>query len=421
MADSAADGVEGSPGGGIDDGVVRPAPGRRGRVAVAAAVVLLLVVLAARGTGGGPAEEVLSLPATGSVRPELLANGTPVFVVHTAPVEVGNAPTVDVMQAFTTELADPVTELVGWCAASQQMVAGHHGPLYDFRGRRMPAAVDGRLPAGVVRADLTALDDLVHRASAPIQGRIAEGEPLQVGGTQPLQPWQVQQRPKLDPVVPPEACRVGAADNPVVDHGFLAGTVDPGQTGWQITDGWLAVGPDGRASWCDVEPVVEALDGTWGTRCEEPRADLSIGFGYDPADVGLVPAVLGGPLAARLRDGVVQRVAVLAGSAWRGSSLQGTQRYIGGFVDLDVDRGVASVRGLAGGGGELCLSALPGPLTNQAVGTNVAVTGDTVLLVDGVADPRTIADAPPAGSDGARVEVVLDAVTCDALSITDAG
>ncbi|CAN5324980.1 hypothetical protein BH23ACT9_BH23ACT9_07700 [soil metagenome] len=402
------------------------APRRRlGRIA-AGLVVLALVVVAAQTADRATVTDVLSIPDFPTVRPERLENGTPVFVVHAAGDRPGDPAVIDVIQAFTTEVTGPVTGLVGWCAASRQFVAAHHGALYDRRGRRMPATLRGRSASPA--EGVNALADLIHRQSQPVDGRTEPEDPILVGGVERLRPWQVQDRPGLAPTVPPARCRL--QDDPVVgtdagdsfhrlvDHSFLAGPLDPAVDGWQMTEGWLLITPDGRGTWCEAAP----LPGPPAT-CSQPRADVRIGFAVDPQDVGGVAVVIGGPLAARLQGGVVQRVAVTIRSTWIGSSLQGTERYQGAFATLDADRGMVVVRSAEGtpvrSEAGTCRAAFPSVWTPEGVALGIQVSGGTTFQVDGTTDPADLAALPTYIDDGPPVEVVVDAVTCRALAVTD--
>ncbi len=424
-----------------------PAPGRRRLVLrlLAVAAVVGVVVVAAGTADRATVDDVLSIPRYGTVRAELLGNGTPVFVVAQPGEDPEGPPQVDVMQAFTTELDHPVTGLVGWCADAGQFIDAHHGPLFDVRGRRLPSSVTGRELPGRLLGRHTALDDLIHRTVDTAEGRLAAGDPLVVGGVQGLQPWQVEERPALDPDVPPAQCRLPDEpllpdDEPaglfrrVVDHSFYARPVDPDTTGWQVTDGWLVLRPDGTGSWCDDEPV--------GTppSCAAPREDVTVDLALTGAEVGPVPVVIGGPLAVRLREGAVVRAAVLADTAWRGSSLRGTWTHTGllvhaattaeptlGLRDLQPLPGqTAPSRSLEGPDPiapetpERC----PGTWTLRATptGTATAVPVDRWTAVDlkGVTSLSGVDQLDGVGGDGVPVRIVVDAVTCAALSITDA-
>ncbi|MGI9015631.1 MAG: hypothetical protein ACR2HR_00755 [Euzebya sp.] len=393
----------------------------------AVVVVLVLVVVAARSADRATVTDVLSIPDFGTIRADRLANGTPVFVVSSPAVEPDGEPILDVIQAFDTEIDTPITGLVGWCADAGMFVDAHLGPLYDVRGRRLPSSIQGReLSQTIFEEPHTAVDDLIHREVQPIQGRTQPDDPFEVGQVQQLQAWQVQDRPLLQPLTPPNSCRLPpdpAVADPdaapvfrrLIDHSFLAGPIDPDASGWQVTDGWLIIDVDGRATWCDAEPTRETQP-----RCPQPRSDVSVGFTIDRQDVGGIPAILGGPLAVRLEDGVVARAAVMADSTWRGSSLRGTERYVGNYVSLDAVRGTANVRGVQGGGTELCLGAFPGLLTNQAVASAISIGAETLFQIGGVSDPARLAAQSPTRPD-VEVQVVIDRATCRALLITDAG
>jgi hypothetical protein len=392
--------------------------GRRRSTGIAAAVAVLVGLgLTAVSADRATVTDVLSIPPEATVVADRLGNGTPVFVVH-SPGGPDGAPLVDVIQAFTTEVDGPVTELVGWCGRAQLFVAGHHGPLYDVRGRRLASAVSGRLPAAVTLQGRTALDDLIHRRSSAIADRLAEGQPLRVDGIQPLQPWQGPDRPPPGNRVPPDACRlpapVGASDEPaaaprVIHHGFLAGRLDPGAAGWQITDGWLHVSADGTASWCDDEPV--------GTTCEAPRPDVVVDLGLTAADVG-ADTVLGGPLAVRMGDGAVQRVAVLPTSTWVGSSLRGTRTH-GGVLTGAPAADRPELRLLAVGYDDGCPRTWVSTTSAGGRVTRVPLDPAVHVDVDGVTDPEALVDGVRDVGVDVAVEVVVDAVTCRALAVTD--
>ncbi|WP_370327962.1 hypothetical protein [Euzebya sp.] len=404
-----------------------PGPTRRHRLGLVLVVVAVLVgvVGLARSTGRATATDVLAIPAFETVRADRLANGTPVFVVHGPTPEGGEGPVLDVIQAFTPEVEGPITELVAWCAASQQFVAAHHGPLYDSRGRRLPSSTAGRDPGAAAFAERTAVDDLVHRQVEVVEGRTDPEDPIVVGAVQPLRPWQVEDRPYLQAATPSPSCRLTAdppggrtGDEPfrrVVDHSFLAGPVDPEAAGWQITDGWLLIASDGSVTWCDEAPAAGLTPS-----CPSPREDVEVGFGFEPADVGGVATAIGGPLAVRFANGAVARAAVLADSSWHGSSLRGTERHRGRLVTSwtaeDPRIGLADLAALPGGGAAGCRAAFP--TGGDPARTAVPVTGQTAVDVGGVDDLAALDDL---AGRGAPVEVVVDAVTCTALAVVDPG
>lgn len=398
---------------------------------LAVVVVLALVVLAARTADDATVTDVLAIPEFETVRADRLTNGTPVFIVHTPAEGPGQPPVIDVIQAFATEVEGPVTGLVGWCAAGGQFIDPHHGSLYDNRGRRLPSSLQGRTPQTAGYATHTALDDLVHRSADPIEGRSDPGDPVVVTGIQSLQPWQVQQRPLLQSALPPATCRLPQspvlpdpnADPPyrqVIDHSFLAGPIKPETDGWQITDGWLIIDVDGSGRWCAVEPTVHA-----SPRCPDGEGLVDVGFVVDVADVGGVAAVIGGPLAVRLQGGVVERVATMPDSTWRGSSLQGTDRVTGSFVSLDNAR--AEVHIVVGDQDPepLCVDTYRSvPLANDSA-TAVPVNGDTQFElvgseVDLLASDRWVAARSDAARQRPAAEVIIDRTTCRALVVRDA-
>ncbi len=388
--------------------------------------VVALVVVAAGTADRATVVNVLAIPDYGTVRAELLANGTPVFVVARPPEEPDGPPVIDVIQAFTTEVSAPVTGLVGWCADSGMFVDAHMGPLYDVRGRRLPSTITGREPAAEREEPLTALDDLIHRVVQPVEGRLDVDDPIEVSGIQPLQPWQVQLRPLLNPDVPPGQCRLDVqppVPDPsaqqlfrrLIDHSFYATSVDPSATGWQITTGFLVLRPNGTGVWCDDEPTFEEEP-----RCAEPRGDIEVALDLDPAQLGGLSTVIGGPLAVRMSDGAVRRAAVMADSVWRGPSLRGTARYnallVGSWNFADPSITVTDVTptaadGRPDGGAGTCLSGPPD-------GRNpLRVASDSLIDVDGVTASGL--DQLPLTEGGVPVHVVLDAVTCRVLLLTD--
>lgn len=398
------------------DSTTRPAWTRQAGRIVAVAAVLAAVVVAARSAERATVTDVVTIPDQRTVRADRLGNGTPVFVVHTTAEPPAGEPAIDVIQAFTTEVEGPVTGLVGWCAASGQFVDPHHGALYDFRGRRFPSSLRGRRPQGAT-ANVTALDDLVHRVAKPVAGRTEPDDPVVVTGIQELQPWQVERRPRLRQTVPPIHCRLPV--DPVtppptvtdrrrmVDHSFLAAPIAADTEGWQITDGWIVISGKGQVDWCDAEP-----NDASPPACPEPRQDIRLGFDISPSAAGGVSTVIGGPLAVRADQGTVRRVAVLPTSTWRGSSLRGTERYTGRYLSLHPARGVMHLKGLRPSPGGHCEAAFPRSPLEDSTGTAVPVSGQTrvELDLDGRPDGTTVRP---------RVEVVVDTVTCDALVVRD--
>jgi hypothetical protein len=402
----------------------RPSAGRRPVTVAVVLLVLAALVASARSAGRATVEEVLEIPDLGTVRADRLGNGTPVFVVSTAGAGPGGTAAIDVIQAFVPEVSGPVTALVGWCADAGAFVDPHHGPLYDVRGRRLPTTLAGRTPAGE-GTRLTALDDLIHRVATPIEGRTEAADPITVEGIQPLQDWQVADRPELDPRPAPRQCR-RPADPPVtptraapiptlVDHSFLATAIDPGRLGWQITDGWLVIDVDGRGRWCD-EPPGPLPDAA----CAAPREDVDVGLALDPADVGGVPAVLGGPLAVRLSGGAVARVAVLPDSGWWGSSLRGSEPYAGQVVRAWTSADPALVIGDLVGAGR-CRATFPGGQVDGRATARLPVTARTVVEVAGEVGAADDGPPGPALAGAAEVpldvDLVVDAATCEVLML----
>lgn len=118
-------------------------PRRRGPWAAAAVVLVALgavgVVTAVgdldeapviAGPGGGGAPTVLPVPGVGDAAAEVLANGTPVWVVHH---EDGGVTVVD---ATSSHRPFGIRSLIGWCEASRGFVEGQNGSLFDEHGRK---------------------------------------------------------------------------------------------------------------------------------------------------------------------------------------------------------------------------------------------------------------------------------------------
>lgn len=394
-------------------------------------VVLALVVIAARTSDDVPVTDVLSIPEFETVRADRLANGTPVFIVHTPAQNPDQTPVIDVIQAFATEVEGPVASLVGWCAAGGQFVDPHHGSLYDNRGRRLPSSLRGRTSATTGYTNHTALDDLVHRVAEPIEGRSDPDDPVVVTGIQSLQPWQVQDRPVLGSALPPATCRLPQspvlpepdADPPyrqVIDHSFLAGPIQPQIDGWQITDGWIVIDLEGRGHWCAVEPTTQSPP-----RCPEGEGVVDVGFVVDVDDVGGVAATIGGPVAVRLHDGVIQRAATMPDTTWRGSSLGGTERYRGVVMALDSARAEVHIVVGEQDAEPVCLDAYRSvPVAGESARA-IPVSGDTQFdLLGSDTDPLTsdrwVATRSDAGSQPIAAELVVDRATCMALVVRDA-
>ncbi len=122
-----------------------PARGRARRRGSWAAAAVVLVALGAVGVvtavgdpdeapvtagPGGGAPTVLPVPEVGDAAAEVLADGTPVWVVHH---EDGGVTVVD---ATSSHRPFGIRSLIGWCEASRGFVEGQNGSLFDERGRK---------------------------------------------------------------------------------------------------------------------------------------------------------------------------------------------------------------------------------------------------------------------------------------------
>lgn len=106
------------------------------------AVVLVLVgigVFAVLGQRAEPSR--LEIPERGEVRPDYLADGTPVWVVGH---EDGD---VSVLSGFDTHRPSNVGKLLWWCVSADGFENPEHGSQYDEYGRRLGGPAPTGLPA----------------------------------------------------------------------------------------------------------------------------------------------------------------------------------------------------------------------------------------------------------------------------------
>ena len=366
--------------------------------------------------------DVVTLPDAGLVRAAQLSDGTPVFLAH---LDDGSA---HVVEAFSPAGGGPVGALVGWCPAARQFVDPHLGAQFDPTGQRFAdAAVPGRAPAELIALpDPGPADDLTRRDFERLDGRGDAEDPMRVGA--PIQPDPTAPRtepltPLADgrPMAPPPVCQVEpdplvevVDDRPLsrtrlLDHSFQARLLRTPRDGWQITDGYALVAPDGAITWCRVEP--EGLPPT----CPDP-APVTVDVDVTAADTGGGWAVIGGPLAVRVADRIVVEMAALPLSTWRGSSLRGGATFDVEVVRVRLDPGKLTVTAEADDR-PACAGDGPGPF-------EVGLTVDTLVNVAGAADPQELEGLLVPGPDDAgppvlEATVTVDAVTCAALSLTD--
>ncbi|CAN5325028.1 hypothetical protein BH23ACT9_BH23ACT9_07710 [soil metagenome] len=381
-------------------------------------VALVAVVWLLAGGRAGQAVEVLDVPPEDHVEARLLTDGTPVWVTS-------DGVAVTVLEALTPSRG-VVGGITGWCALGGRFVDPHLGVSFGPDGARYAGIVPGRmhrdqdLRVGLTPRPVLLTDDVhpgaplrVLSAAAPADGAI---------------------RPPLGSVRglgPPAACRLPLDRERRLDatvgtglsgHGHLASRLDPGRGGWQIADGWIEVQPDGSTRWCEG-PMAPPPDDT-ADFCDDRRG-VPVHLPLGEGEAGGVVTAIGAPLAVRVTNGAVTDVAVLPSSSWHGSSLSGTRRHVLTLTGIDVDGGRLVVRHQR----DLpCIGPAPRGL-GSPVGSDVVYVGpDPVLRVggDGIADLAGAAErtglADPTGrpdpGDLRDVEVVVDDVTCRALSVT---
>jgi hypothetical protein len=83
----------------------------------------------------------LELPAPGEIRPDYLADGTPVWVAR------HDDGAVDVLSGFDTHRPSNVGKILWWCAQSEALENPEHGSTYDEYGFRIGGPAPTGLPA----------------------------------------------------------------------------------------------------------------------------------------------------------------------------------------------------------------------------------------------------------------------------------
>lgn len=113
-----------------------------GVAAVASAVLL--------GESGAPVETtLLEPPARGEVRPDYLADGTPVWVVG------HDDRSASVISGFDTHTPSGLNKLLWWCAKADAFENPHHGSKFDEYGAR----IGGPAPNGLGTFEVATSDD----------------------------------------------------------------------------------------------------------------------------------------------------------------------------------------------------------------------------------------------------------------------
>lgn len=116
---------------------------------VAATVALCCAMLAL----GGPAAAsgtILAAPGAGEVRPDYLADGSPVWVIGHAD---GSG---SVLTGFDAHLARP-RNLLWWCETTATLESPAYGSMYDEHGARISGS--GPAPTGLAAYDVSSADD----------------------------------------------------------------------------------------------------------------------------------------------------------------------------------------------------------------------------------------------------------------------
>jgi hypothetical protein len=248
-------------------------------VMIGAAVVAGLVVLGANLLRDDVPTDGFSLarPGRGEVRPDHLADGTPVFAV-------GHVDgTVSVVSAFDTHVPAHLGKLNWWCPSAVAFENPSHGSKWDERGVK----IGGPAPVGLQTWEVTVQGGRVFLGDAQ------PGAPI---GTQPIGPPEVDR----DWCVPPEGL--------VIYHDF------PGWLVWDSPADAVRQAPD---DWILLEGELVALPGEAGVHlcalgdCDDSA--LAANVERPPANILFGP--LGpGRFMAHVRDGVlvdVTRVVVV--------------------------------------------------------------------------------------------------------------
>ena len=118
-------------------------------------VILVLValgigaVIAVRAMIGGGSEPLgrLDLPAPGQVRPDYLADGTPVWVARHDDGEVS------VLSGFDTHRPSGVGKVLWWCVAADALDNPEHGSKYDEYGFKVGGPAPTGLPSYATRIE----------------------------------------------------------------------------------------------------------------------------------------------------------------------------------------------------------------------------------------------------------------------------
>ena len=215
----------------------------------------------------------LGRPNAGEVRPDYLADGTPVWVIG------HQDGTVDVLSAFDTHVPFNLGKMLWWCPSAHALDNPNHGSKWDEYGIRLGGPAPTGLPSWEVAV----------RSSRVFLGELREAPPM---GT-----------PHHGPPEHERTWCVAPAD-PVVFHTFEdwqlwdspTAAVEAAPDGWILLDGTLAIAPDGaRVLLCSP---TGCADSVVATNVEVPPPDMDPQFGP-----------LGGSrFIGRVRDGALTDV-----------------------------------------------------------------------------------------------------------------
>lgn len=123
-------------------------------------------------TGQTPAEPIsLARPRPGEVRPDHLADGTPVWVIGH---QDGSA---DVLLGFDPHTPSNLGKMLWWCETAQALDNPHHGSRWDEYGVRL----GGPTPTGLRSYDLRAAGDRL------ILGLLRDAPPTTMRASGPLE------------------------------------------------------------------------------------------------------------------------------------------------------------------------------------------------------------------------------------------
>lgn len=208
------------------------------------AIVTLGVVAAA--VLVGPEEPLgrLPIPGLGEVRPDYLADGTPVWVIG------HDDGSVDVLSGFDTHRPSNVGKVLWWCVSADGFENPEHGAQYDEYGRRLGGPAPTGLPPYSVTID---------------GGRVVVGE------LQPAPPYDAPHTGA--PGNDREWCHDPAAER--IYHTF------EGWQAWSSPTDAVAASPDG---WILLEGHLALADGAVVLCARDGCADSAVAANVDPTD-----------------------------------------------------------------------------------------------------------------------------------------